>query len=94
MQYIEPRRRHSERHQRAAVPCEDVAMADVSIRTRPNGPYLVEGAFKLVDSEGKEFKLDPAKSYALCRCGQSSRKPFCDGTHKTCGFVGDERAPD
>jgi CDGSH iron-sulfur domain-containing protein 3 len=69
-------------------------MADVSIRTRPNGPFLVEGVFKLTDSEGKEFKLDPTKNYALCRCGHSLRKPFCDGTHKTCGFVADERAPD
>jgi CDGSH-type Zn-finger protein len=68
-------------------------MADVTIRTRINGPFLVEGPFKLVDSEGHEFTLDSAKpAIALCRCGQSSRKPFCDGTHKTCGFVGDERA--
>jgi CDGSH-type Zn-finger protein len=70
------------------------AMADVKIRTRPNGPFLVEGGFTLVDSEGKEFKLEPNKNYALCRCGQSSKRPFCDGTHKTCGFVADERAPD
>jgi CDGSH-type Zn-finger protein len=69
-------------------------MADVKIRTRPNGPLLVEGGFTLVDSEGKEFKLDPNKNYALCRCGHSSKKPFCDGTHKTCGFIADERAPD
>ena len=69
-------------------------MADVKIRTRPNGPFLVEGGFTLVDSEGKEFKLDPNKNYALCRCGHSSKKPFCDGTHKTCGFIADERAPD
>jgi CDGSH-type Zn-finger protein len=70
------------------------AMADVKIRTRQNGPFLVEGAFTLVDSEGKEFKLDPTKSYALCRCGNSAKRPFCDGQHKQCGFVADERAPD
>ncbi|HMO86991.1 MAG TPA: CDGSH iron-sulfur domain-containing protein [Lacipirellulaceae bacterium] len=69
-------------------------MADVTIRTRPNGPLLVEGAFRLVDSQGKEFVLDPNKAYALCRCGQSGRRPFCDGTHKTCGFMADELAPD
>ena len=46
-------------------------MADVTIRMRPNGPFLVEGPFKLLDSQGREFKLDPAKpAYALCRCGQ------------------------
>ena len=69
-------------------------MADVTIRTRPNGPFLVEGPFKLVDSEGNEFVLDSTKpAYALCRCGHSSKKPFCDGTHKTCGFQADNRAP-
>jgi CDGSH-type Zn-finger protein len=53
----------------------------------------VEGPFKLVDSEGNEFTLDSAKpAFALCRCGHSAKKPFCDGSHKTCGFVGDERA--
>jgi CDGSH-type Zn-finger protein len=68
-------------------------MPDVTIRTRPNGPYLVEGPFRLVDSEGHEFPLDSTKpAFALCRCGHSSKKPFCDGTHKTVGFVADERA--
>jgi CDGSH-type Zn-finger protein len=71
-------------------------MADapqVTIRTRPNGPFLVEGPFKLVDSEGNEFVLDSTKpAIALCRCGHSARKPFCDGTHKTCDFLADERA--
>ena len=70
------------------------AMSEVTIRTRPNGPFLIEGAFKLVDSAGNAFQLDPNKAYALCRCGQSSRKPFCDGTHKACGFMADERVPD
>ena len=68
-------------------------MAEVTIRMRPNGPIVVEGAFRLIDSAGNEFQLDSSKpAYALCRCGQSSRRPFCDGTHKTCGFVSDERA--
>lgn len=68
--------------------------SEIVIRTRPNGPFVVEGPFKLVDSQGNAFTLDPAKpSIALCRCGHSARKPFCDGAHKTCGFVGDEPAP-
>lgn len=68
-------------------------MADVTIRMRPNGPILVEGPFKLIDSAGNEFVLDAAKpAYALCRCGQSARRPFCDGAHKACGFASDERA--
>ncbi len=70
-------------------------MADVTIRMRPNGPFLVEGPFKLLDSQGREYKLDPAKpAYALCRCGHSAKKPFCDGAHKGCDFVSDEQAPE
>ena len=68
--------------------------SEIVIRTRPNGPFVVEGPFKLVDSQGNAFALDPAKpAIALCRCGHSARKPFCDGAHKTCGFLGDEQAP-
>jgi CDGSH-type Zn-finger protein len=68
-------------------------MAEVTIRMRPNGPIVIEGPFKLIDSAGNEFVLEATKpAYALCRCGQSSRKPFCDGSHKTCGFISDERA--
>lgn len=68
-------------------------MADVTIRMRPNGPIVVEGPFRLIDSAGNEFQIDSTKpAIALCRCGQSSRRPFCDGTHKTCGFASDERA--
>ncbi len=69
-------------------------MADVTIRMRPNGPFLVEGPFKLIDSEGNAFELNPDKpAIALCRCGQSARRPFCDGAHKGCDFVSDEHAP-
>jgi CDGSH-type Zn-finger protein len=72
---------------------QDRFMAEVTIRMRANGPILVEGPFKLVDSAGHEFHLDYSKpSIALCRCGQSSKRPFCDGSHKGCGFVSDERA--
>lgn len=69
-------------------------MAEVTIRIRPNGPLLVEGPFRLIDSAGNEFPLDPAKAnHAFCRCGQSGRKPFCDGMHKGCSFISDERSP-
>jgi CDGSH-type Zn-finger protein len=54
----------------------------------PDGPYLLRGDFSLRDPDGKE--IDPhRKVVALCRCGSSRRKPFCDGTHKLIGF----RAP-
>ena len=70
------------------------SMADVNIRMRPDGPLLVEGPFTLTDSEGNEFPLSPDKpAFALCRCGASKNKPFCDGAHKDCDFSSDERAP-
>jgi CDGSH-type Zn-finger protein len=61
-------------------------MADeVSITPHEDGPYLVRGPFKLVDTDGNE--IDPGrKTIALCRCGRSKVKPFCDGTHKTMRF--------
>lgn len=69
-------------------------MADVTIRMRDNGPLLVEGPFTLVDAEGNRFVLDASKpAIALCRCGESKKKPFCDGSHKTCAFVSAERVP-
>lgn len=68
-------------------------MAEVKITTRPNGPFLVEGPFRLVDSQGNEFQIDDSKpAYALCRCGASANRPFCDGAHKACGFEADEPA--
>jgi CDGSH-type Zn-finger protein len=68
-------------------------MAEVHIRVRDNGPFLIEGPICLHDAEGNAFEIDPAKpSIALCRCGTSAKKPFCDGSHKTCGFQSSERA--
>lgn len=66
----------------------------VTIRMRPNGPFLVEGPVTIVDASGNPFPINPDKpAVALCRCGHSSNKPFCDGTHKTCGFESAETAP-
>ena len=50
-----------------------------------NGPYLVPGTATYTDADGNEQKT-PGKAVALCRCGQSSNKPFCDGTHNKIGF--------
>ncbi len=60
-------------------------MADVKVTTRKNGPLMVQGAITLIDAEGKEQELGP-DPFALCRCGGSSNKPMCDGTHRTNGF--------
>ena len=68
-------------------------MSDITIRVRDNGPLLVEGTFNLVDADGNAFALDPNKpAFALCRCGHSENKPFCDGAHKQCGFESAERS--
>ncbi|MCU0879034.1 MAG: CDGSH iron-sulfur domain-containing protein [Pirellulaceae bacterium] len=69
-------------------------MPDVTIKVRDNGPLLVEGPVTVIDAEGNKYMIPADKpAIALCRCGQSNRKPFCDGTHKTCGFVSIERVP-
>jgi len=60
-------------------------MAEVTIRPTKNGPYIVEGTVDLFDTEGNKITVDKPR-IALCRCGASSNKPFCDGTHSQIGF--------
>ncbi|MFM1903376.1 MAG: hypothetical protein RLZZ440_1276 [Planctomycetota bacterium] len=78
----------------------------VTIRCRENGPYVIElpeepaaaGAtaspgIRVIDHEGAEFPLPTGKrAVALCRCGRSASRPFCDGSHKEAGFSAAERA--
>jgi CDGSH iron-sulfur domain-containing protein 3 len=66
-------------------------MAEPTITPLPNGPYLVKGTFKIVDPDGNEFPIDK-ETVALCRCGGSTTKPFCDGTHSRIGFQAASRA--
>jgi CDGSH-type Zn-finger protein len=51
----------------------------------PDGPYLVRGEFELTDPDGRVIETR-RETIALCRCGRSRTKPFCDGTHKLIGF--------
>ena len=68
-------------------------MDRVEITTRHNGPYKVTGPVRLTDADGNEFDLsDQRRPIALCRCGGSTTKPFCDGTHSKIGFQAAERA--
>jgi CDGSH-type Zn-finger protein len=61
-------------------------MADaVSIELRKNGPLRIVGEIKIVDPDGNPVATD-GPMVALCRCGGSSNKPFCDGTHRNNGF--------
>lgn len=63
----------------------------LTIRCRENGPLVIQGTFKIVDHLGQEFALPANKeTYALCRCGHSKNKPFCDGSHRQCGFQASE----
>lgn len=59
-------------------------MSQPSIECKPNGPYLVKDVDDLKDSRGNRIPTEA--TIALCRCGGSAKKPFCDGTHKKNGF--------
>ncbi|MRG85632.1 CDGSH iron-sulfur domain-containing protein [Salinibacillus xinjiangensis] len=62
----------------------------VQIKVNDNGSLRVTGDVELVDKEGNAFETKA--SFSLCRCGHSSNKPFCDGTHKKIGFESQPRA--
>lgn len=63
------------------------------IRCRENGPYLISAQVKIVDHLGNEFPIPQGKdNIALCRCGHSKNKPFCDGSHRQIGFQAAETA--
>lgn len=65
---------------------------EVEITPRPNGPYLVKGPARIVDADGTAYDTTGRSVIALCRCGGSMTKPFCDGTHSKIGFQAAERA--
>jgi CDGSH-type Zn-finger protein len=68
-------------------------MDEVVIKARENGPYKVTGPIRVIDVDGTEYDLtDKGETVALCRCGGSTTKPFCDGTHSKVGFRAAERA--
>jgi len=72
---------------------EDRSMAETTITPLANGPYLVKGSFTILDPEGNEFVVPVNReAVALCRCGGSTTKPFCDGTHSKIGFSAATRA--
>jgi CDGSH-type Zn-finger protein len=54
-----------------------------SITPAPNGPYIVKALKKCTNKDGS---IETSETMALCRCGASSNKPFCDGTHTKIGF--------
>ncbi|QIK84795.1 CDGSH iron-sulfur domain-containing protein [Sanguibacter sp. HDW7] len=58
----------------------------------PDGPILVRGAARIVTGDGRAVARN-RPTIALCRCGGSAIKPFCDGTHKVNGFTSDDPTP-
>jgi CDGSH-type Zn-finger protein len=64
----------------------------VKITIRPSGPYLVEGDVEVVDVNGEKVDTSDKPRIALCRCGASVNKPFCDGAHSKIGFQAAEAA--
>ena len=61
----------------------------VEIKVLENGPLLISGTATLTDADGNVSESQGAM-VALCRCGQSANKPFCDGAHKNAGFEASE----
>ena len=64
----------------------------VEIKVRDNGPYKVTGPVRLIYAEGNVFVYEDDRPMALCRCGQSGTKPFCDSSHKETDFSSCPRA--
>lgn len=83
------------RSDEAPFPASDGSRA-AHIACIENGPYKVYGLERLIDERDggdRDLALDPGGRTALCRCGRSERKPFCDGTHKRAGFTAPGIAP-
>jgi len=68
-------------------------LPDVEITATENGPLKVRGSLTLTDVDGNQYDLsDRGETVFLCRCGGSTNKPFCDGTHSKIAFEAAERA--
>ena len=63
----------------------------VEIEVLKNGPYIVSGPIQMIDANGNAYELKK-ETIALCRCGASATKPFCDGHHTKIGFAAAEKA--
>lgn len=56
------------------------------VTLKKNGPIRLEGDFEVYDANGNLLDLNGKTAIALCRCGESAKKPFCDGAHNQCNF--------
>ena len=80
------------------MPDEPSLPSRITIRVKNNGPYLIDLAdasgVRIVDATGRELVPEPGCSIALCRCGGSATKPFCDKSHRRIGFCDPSPLPD
>lgn len=67
-------------------------MSSVRIAITEDGPYMVQGPIALSDHAGNPVDVPEGDAVFLCRCGASTTKPFCDGTHTKIGFQGARQA--
>lgn len=67
---------------------EPMTERPVEITTSADGPYLVLGPITIVDADHAPVAVPAEGTVALCRCGRSDMKPFCDGSHVAAGFDG------
>ena len=68
------------------VKTEPKQSTNIHVELIKNGPLLIEGEIKLTQADGSVILKN--KKTAFCRCGASSRKPYCDGSHSSVGFIG------
>jgi CDGSH-type Zn-finger protein len=59
---------------------------NIKMQVSKNGPYIVKGVVTIINSDGTEIVKEG--TIALCRCGSSNNKPYCDGAHTIMGFKG------
>jgi len=64
---------------------QEETSGELTVEPRPNGPLFLRGQVRIVDDDGEVLREDTR--VALCRCGGSANKPFCDGTHRRIGFT-------
>jgi len=65
---------------------EDQKVDAIKVQIKKNGPALIHGDLKITNSDGSE--IEKSGPVAICRCGHSQKKPFCDGSHNRVGFIG------
>jgi len=67
----------------------------INIMIKKTGPYVLSGdlsQLEIADADGKKVDISGKQAVSLCRCGASTNKPFCDGTHSKIGFLAAEAA--